>query len=87
MPKFLLRGYNSGGYRDRREIEFDGEIEKFYKPERSGEFPLMEELWYRYTYSDGRVVEDEGELLDALIREFSWNESFCATEIIREDAL
>ncbi len=38
-----------------------------------------------YTYSGGRVVEDEGELLDALIREFCWNESFCATEIIRED--
>lgn len=81
MTKYNLQGYNSAGYKDTREIEFDGEIEKFYKPEPSGNFPLMKELWYRYVYNDGRIVEDRGELLQQVINEYSWNESFSTCEM------
>ncbi|UFH58128.1 hypothetical protein [Sulfurovum mangrovi] len=84
MTKYYLKGYNSGGYSDTREIEFDGEIEKFYKPEPTGNFPLMKEPWYRYVYNDGRIVEDKGEILQQIINEYSWNETFATYEITRD---
>lgn len=83
MTKYHLVGRNSGGYRSTRDIDSDGEIEKFEKPEPTGNFPLMTQLWYRYSYSDGRVVEDQGELLQEIINECSWNEAFSTQTISR----
>ena len=85
MTRYHLDGYNSGGYRDSRDIAFDGEIEKFEKPEPTGNFPLMTELWFRYLYRDGRVVEDRGELLQRIIDEYSWHESFSTYAITKVD--
>lgn len=82
MNKYRLEGYNSGGYRSSREIDFDGVIEIYETTDPNCEFPLLKELWYRYTYSDGRVVEDKGELLQELINNSYWHEIFTTQRII-----
>ncbi|MCP3671529.1 MAG: hypothetical protein GY814_14090 [Gammaproteobacteria bacterium] len=83
MNRFHLEGRNSGGYSSTREIEFDGDIKEFRKPEPTGNYPLMTELWYSYTYSDGRVIEDQGDLLQQIINECNWNEAFSTQTITK----
>lgn len=83
MNKYRLEGYNSGGYSSTREIEFDGVIEMYETADPNCEFPLLKELWYRYIYNDGRIVEDKGELLQELINKSCWCEIFTTQRILR----
>jgi molybdopterin-guanine dinucleotide biosynthesis protein A len=75
MAHYYIEGYNSGGYRSNRSIEFDGAIEQL---DQSDKFR------YRYTYANGKTLEDSDELLRQLINEQNWNESFCPTSIRRK---
>ena len=86
MPIYHLEGYNSGGYKDKRKIDFAGEIEKFTKQANDADFPLMKEWWFRYTDADG-IHEDQGERMQTLIDEAcGWRESFYVTSIEKEEA-
>jgi hypothetical protein len=83
MNKYLLKGYNSGGYRDTRNIEFDGEIYKNYNITET-EDGINTEIEYIYKYSNGKEIKDNGELLFEIVKKFSWNESFITCEIVKE---
>jgi hypothetical protein len=82
MNKYLLKGYNSGGYRDTRNIEFDGDIERNYNITET-ENGIHSEIEYIYKYHDGRKIKDNGELLFKIVKDFSWSETFTTCEIIK----
>jgi len=82
MVEYRLVGYNSGGYRSSRTILFDGKIEKLWKPDP--EYPDTERTisYFKITYPNGMVTEENNEFLQNILNTQSYIESFLVTEVI-----
>ena len=82
MIEYKLVGYNSGGYKSSRNITFDGKIEKLRKPDPR--YPGTESMmsYFKITYPDGTVIEEDNEFLQNILNKQSYIESFLVIEVI-----
>jgi len=77
MKKYLLIGYNSGGYKDQEELNFDGTIQK-------------DETHFKITHADGTITVEDNEFIEELLlKERGYHESFSVSQIfeINQDSL
>ncbi len=82
MKNYLLLGYNSGGYKDRIIISFDGIIQKYYKPDP--EYPDTPSCltYFKITHKDGTVTEENRDFFKELIyKKRGYHESFLVCQI------
>ena len=83
MTKYLLLGYNSGGYKSSVKIEFDGKIEKLYRPDPNYPDTPSTMSYFQITDKDGNTTEEDNVFMDKLILEHrGYHESFLVTQII-----
>jgi len=93
MKKYLLLGYNSGGYKDSEQISFDGKIEKLYKPDPNySNYPdsPTQLSYFQITHADGTITNEANEFMDKLLLQSrGYHESFLVTQIfeINEESL
>ena len=81
MPTYRLEGYNSGGYHDFRDVEFDGKLEYVhYYEEQESDIPKTVS-YIKVTYPDGSVTHEGNEFLQALLDEQSYIEDFLTVGI------
>jgi len=82
MIEYKLVGYNSSGYKSSRNILFDAKIEKLWRPD--SRYPDTERMisYFKVTYPDGTVTEEDNEFLQNILNKQSYIESFLVTEVI-----
>lgn len=74
MPRYKLEGYNSGGYRSFREVEFEGKLE--YVNYYDAEDPMKRIQYIEVTHPDGSVTQEDDDFIQALLDAQSYIESF-----------
>ena len=81
MPTYRLEGYNSGGYHDFRDVEFEGKLEYVhYYEEPESDIPKTVS-YIKVTHPDGSVTHEGNEFLQALLDEQSYIEDFLTVGI------
>ncbi len=86
MKKYLLLGYNSGGYRDRVIISFDGTVEVKYKPDPKRPDTPSYITYFKITRKNGVVTEESREFFKELIyQERGYHESFLVSQVFEID--
>ncbi len=65
MPRYKLKGYNSGGYRSSREVDFNGKLEyiQIYDPKDSKIYIQYIEV----THPNGSKTHEDNEFLQKLL--------------------
>ena len=76
MPTYRLEGYNSGGYHDFRDVEFDGKLEYVsYYDNLDKDIPNTIR-YINVTYPDGTVTHEDDDFLQNLLDTQSYIETF-----------
>ncbi len=82
MKNYLLLGYNSGGYKDRAIISFDGTIDILFKPDPKYPNTPSTISYFHITHADESVTDENNEFLEKLINdERGYHESFLVCQI------